>query len=115
MIRCENVKIWRFITGRVWEQMKSMLFAFAGSSHQKYVQYLLETLFDLELKSSPELRKTLLDILHATLDGLSGKHKPCDLIQEYFNRIFEAIVQHKGHNYGDRFIHEGIARNLHHF
>ncbi len=101
--------------GRVWEQMKSMLFAFAGSSHQKYAQYLLETLFDLELESSPELRETLLDISHANLSGLGGKHKPCDLIQEYFNRIFEAIVQHKGREYGDRFIREAIARNLHHF
>ncbi|KAF9038843.1 hypothetical protein BDZ89DRAFT_1216543 [Hymenopellis radicata] len=78
-------------------------------------RYLLETLFDLELESSPKLRETLLEISHANISGLAGKHKPCDLLQEYFNRILEAIVQHKGREYGERFIREGIARNLHHF
>ncbi|KAF8825885.1 hypothetical protein HHX47_DHR6000352 [Lentinula edodes] len=42
--------------GRVYEQMKRAMFCFAGSSHQKYAQYLLETVIDLELESSPELR-----------------------------------------------------------
>ncbi|KAF9070744.1 hypothetical protein BDP27DRAFT_1362408 [Rhodocollybia butyracea] len=101
--------------GHVWEQIKMMMFAFAGSSHKKYAQYLLETLFDLELESSPELRDTLLEMTHANISGLAGLFKACDLIQEYLNRILEAIVQHKGQDYGDRFIREGIARNLHHF
>ncbi len=101
--------------GRVWEQLKAIMFSFAGSNHKKYAQYLLETLFDLEWESSPELRETLLEISVVNLSGLPGKFKPGDLVQEYFNRILEAIVQHKGREFGERFIREGIARNLHHF
>ncbi|PBK67109.1 hypothetical protein ARMSODRAFT_1086486 [Armillaria solidipes] len=101
--------------GRVWEQLKAIMFSFAGSNHKKYAQYLLETLFDLEWESSPELRETLLEISVVNLSGLPGKFKPGDLVQEYFNRILEVIVQHKGREFGKCFIREGIARNLHHF
>ncbi len=101
--------------GRVWEQLKAVMFSFAGSNHKKYAQYLLETLCDLELESSPELRETLLEINVVNLSGLPGKFKPGDLVQEYFNRILEAIVQHKGREFGERFIRDGISRNLHHF
>lgn len=101
--------------GRVWAQLKSMMFSFAGSSHKKYAQYLLETIIDLELESSPQLREALLSTGVATISGLPGSHKPGDLLQEYFQRILEAIVQHKGAEFGERFIRDGIARNLAHF
>lgn len=101
--------------GRVWAQMKAMLIAFAGSSHKKYAQYLLETLIDLELESTPQLREALLSTGVATVSGLAGSFKPTDLLQEYFQRILEAIVQHKGAEFGARFIREGIARNIAHF
>lgn len=36
-------------------------------------------------------------------------------MQEFFNRLLEAIVEKKGVEYGDTFIRDVIARNLHHF
>lgn len=90
--------------GWVWEQLKVIMFSFAGSNHKKYAQYLLETLFNLEWESSPELQETLLKISVINLSGLPGKFKPGDLIQEYFNQILETIVQHKGHEFGECFI-----------
>ncbi|KAJ3819357.1 hypothetical protein F5880DRAFT_1677906 [Lentinula raphanica] len=101
--------------GRVYEQMKRVMFCFAGSSHQKYAQYLLESIIDLELESSPELREVILETSLINLDGYSGHFQACDIVHEYYNRILEAIVQHKGRDYGEHFIREGIARHLHHF
>ncbi|KAJ3775082.1 hypothetical protein FB446DRAFT_843468 [Lentinula raphanica] len=101
--------------GRVYEQMKRVMFCFAGSSHQKYAQYLLESIIDLELESSPELREVILETSLVNLDGYSGHFQACDIVHEYYNRILEAIVQHKGRDYGEHFIREGIARHLHHF
>ena len=37
-----------------------MLFTFAGSSHSKYTNYLLEMVCSLKLESSPELRDAIL-------------------------------------------------------
>ncbi|KAJ3720651.1 hypothetical protein C8R42DRAFT_582660 [Lentinula raphanica] len=101
--------------GRVYEQMKRVMFCFAGSSHQKYAQYLLESIIDLELESSPELREVILETSLINLDGYSGHFQACDIVHQYYNRILEAIVQHKGRDYGEHFIREGIARHLHHF
>ena len=101
--------------GRVWAQLKAMMFAFAGSSHKKYAQYLLETLIDFELESSPQLREALLSTGVANISGRPGGYKPTDLLQEYSQRMLEAVVQHKGAEFGERFIREGIARNLAHF
>lgn len=36
-------------------------------------------------------------------------------MQEFFNRLLEAIVEKKGVEYGDTFIRDIISRNLHHF
>jgi hypothetical protein len=36
-------------------------------------------------------------------------------MQEFFNRLLEAIVEKKGVEYGDTFIRQVISRNLHHF
>jgi hypothetical protein len=36
-------------------------------------------------------------------------------MQEHFNRLLEAIVEKKGVEYGDSFIKDAIAPNLHHF
>ena len=47
-----------------------MLFTFAGSSHSKYTNYLLEMVCSLELESNPELCDA---ILHSTVVDLTGK------------------------------------------
>jgi hypothetical protein len=92
-----------------------MLFTFAGSTHSKYVKYLLETICSLELESSPALRDCILRSMLATLSGRAGSFSAMDFIQEYFNRLLEAIVERKGAEYGTDFIRNVISRNLHHF
>ncbi|KAK1234278.1 hypothetical protein PQX77_002521 [Marasmius sp. AFHP31] len=101
--------------GRVWEQILNLFFCFTSSSHKKYAQYLLEVIIDLQYESSPELRQALLSTAVATLSGLPGTHRCCDLLQEFFQRILEEIVQHKGAGFGEHFIRHVIARNLANF
>ncbi|KAH7920579.1 hypothetical protein BV22DRAFT_996910, partial [Leucogyrophana mollusca] len=101
--------------GRVYEAMKIMLFTFAGSSHTKYVNYLLEQITSLELESSPELRDATLRSMLVNLTGQPGSFCALDFMQEYFNRLLEAVVQRKGMEYGAPYIRTVISRNLHHF
>jgi hypothetical protein len=91
-----------------------MVFTFAGSSHSKYATYLLETLVNLELECSPELRETILSMMLVNLTGKAGSFSPGDLVQEYFNRLFQAIVERKGKEFDHSFIRRIVSRNLHH-
>ncbi len=91
-----------------------MIFTFAGSSHTRYTSYLLEFIVDLEMESSPELRKTVLTNLLVNLSGQPGRFSPVDLIQEYFNRLLQAIAERKGAEYNAHFIRNVVSRNLHH-
>ena len=100
--------------GRLWEIVKVMVFTFAGSSHSNYTHYLLEMITDLELESSSELRHAVLRLTLVNLTGQEGHWSAGDFVQEYFNRLLEAIVQRKGVEYGDTFIRQTWARNLHH-
>ncbi|KAH6893918.1 hypothetical protein BKA70DRAFT_1117540 [Coprinopsis sp. MPI-PUGE-AT-0042] len=101
--------------GRVYRLLIHMLFTFAGSSHSKYTTYLLEFLTRLELESSEELRNTILQAALVNLSGRPGGFSAADLIQEYFNRLLEAMVDKKGVDYGDDFIRTVISPNIHHF
>ncbi|KII82633.1 hypothetical protein PLICRDRAFT_84683, partial [Plicaturopsis crispa FD-325 SS-3] len=47
--------------------------------------------------------------------GLAGAFSEGDLVQEFFNRLLEAITKHKGTEFGEPFIRNVISRNLHHF
>ncbi|KAJ8095754.1 hypothetical protein PM082_022861 [Marasmius tenuissimus] len=100
--------------GRFWEVFKVMLFMFFGSGHAKYGTYALEFITTLELESSKELREASLRMMLINLSGKPGAFAPCDLIQEYFNRLLEFIVERKGKEFGDHFIRRVVARNLHH-
>ncbi|RDB16715.1 hypothetical protein Hypma_002556 [Hypsizygus marmoreus] len=100
--------------GRLYEAIKVMLFTFAGSNHSNYTSYLLEVIAKLELECSADLRHGLLQLTLVNLSGKDGHFAPGDYIQEYFNRLLEAVVQRKGVQYGDAFIRELWARNLHH-
>ena len=90
--------------GRLYEAIKVMLFTFAGSSHSNYTGYLLEMIVKLELESSPELKQALLRLSLVNLTGKEGHFSAGDFIQEYFNRLLEAVVQKKGVEYGDHFV-----------
>lgn len=100
--------------GRLYEAIKVMLFTFAGSSHSNYTGYLLEMIVKLELESSPELKQALLRLSLVNLTGKEGHFSAGDFIQEYFNRLLEAVVQKKGVEYGDNFVRNIWSRNLHH-
>jgi hypothetical protein len=100
--------------GRIWEMIKVMVFTFAGSTHSKYTQYLLELITDLEFECSAELRMALLRTTLANLRGFEGRWMAGDFIQEYFNRLLETVVQRKGVEYGDSFVRDAWSRNIHH-
>ena len=70
---------------RIWEVVKFMLFTFAGSTHSKYTQYLLEMITDLEFECSTKLRMALLRTTLVNLRGIEGRWSAGDFIQEYFN------------------------------
>lgn len=91
-----------------------MLITFAGSTHLKYVVYLLETIVNLELECGPELRDAILKGLLVNLAGKEGGFLAGDFIQEYFNCLLKAIVQQKGVDYGAHYSHDMISCNLHH-
>jgi hypothetical protein len=76
-----------------------MLFMFAGSSHSKYTNYLLKTMCNLELESGPALQEAILKSTVVSLSGKPGSFTAADLMQEYFNRLLEAIVEKKGVEY----------------
>lgn len=95
--------------------MQILLFTFTGSSHSKYSTYLLEVICRLELESSPALREAVLRTTLVNLSGREGSFTAADLMQEYFIRLLEAIVEKKGVEYDDFFIRRVISRNLHHF
>jgi hypothetical protein len=77
--------------------------------------YLLETICNLELESSPELRDANLRGLLINLSGKAGAFATGDSVQEFFNRLIEAIVERKRVEFGAHFIWNIISRNLHHF
>lgn len=92
-----------------------LLFHFAGGSHQKYCSYMLEVVTRFELESSNELMEMILKTTLVNLSGLAGSCIPADIMQEYFNRLLEAIIEKKGIDYGDTFARRVISPNLAHF
>jgi hypothetical protein len=77
---------------------------FAGSSHPKYTNYLLEMLCNFELESGQPLRKAILKSMLVNLSGKEGSFLAANFVQEYFNQLLEAIVEKKGLEYGAHFI-----------
>ncbi|KAJ7354353.1 hypothetical protein DFH08DRAFT_773532 [Mycena albidolilacea] len=102
--------------GRLYECIKAsftyMLFTFSGSTHTNYMGYLLETIMNLELESSPGLRAALLMLLVINLTGLAGHFEEGDYVVEFFNRLLEDIVKHKNAQFDDKFIRDVVSRNL---
>ncbi|KAJ7754624.1 hypothetical protein DFH07DRAFT_743698, partial [Mycena maculata] len=100
--------------GRLYECIKYMLFTFAGSTHTNYMGYVLETICNLELESSPGLKEALLLLLLISLTGLLGHCEEGDYVVEFFDRLLEDIVQHKNAQFDDNFIRNVISRHLRH-
>ncbi|KAL1687063.1 hypothetical protein GGG16DRAFT_128226 [Schizophyllum commune] len=98
--------------GRVYEVTKYQLFQFAGSSCSNYTDYLLEKIVSYEFESSPDLKKALLQLSLVNPSGRANHFCHGDLLQEYFNRLLDAVAQHKGVDYSDRFLREVWSRNI---
>ncbi|KAI4523483.1 hypothetical protein K525DRAFT_361253 [Schizophyllum commune Loenen D] len=98
--------------GRVYEITKFQLFQFAGSSCTNYTDYLLETIIALEYECSPEMKTALLRMSLVNTSGRTNHFCQGDLLQEYFNRLLDAVAQHKGVDYSDRFLREVWSRNV---
>ncbi|KAJ6613371.1 hypothetical protein B0H10DRAFT_1791165, partial [Mycena sp. CBHHK59/15] len=97
---------------RLYECIKYLLFTFAGSTHTNYLNYVLETIINLELESSPGLKWVLLRGLIWRLSGIDGTCEEGDFIVEFFNRLLEDVVEHKSAQFDDTFIRNVISRNL---
>ncbi|KAJ7445371.1 hypothetical protein B0H11DRAFT_2162611 [Mycena galericulata] len=98
--------------GRLYECLKYMLFTFSGSTHTNYMSYLLETVVNLELESSPGLRTALLLCEILNLRGIHGHFEEGDYVVEFFNRLLEDVVQRKNAQFDDDFIRNVVSRNL---
>jgi hypothetical protein len=89
-----------------------LAFTFGGSTHTNYINYVVETIVNLELESSRGLKYALLRGLIWNLTGLPGYFEEGDFIVEFFNRLLEDIVEHKSAQFDDTFIRDVISRNL---
>ncbi|KAL0063202.1 hypothetical protein AAF712_009900 [Marasmius tenuissimus] len=100
--------------GRVYEMTKITMFSFGGSSHKKYNTYKLETIVNLEYECTPKMKEGYLSMSLPNLSGIPGHHAGGDFLQEYFNRLTDAMVQRKGIEYGGDWMRNVWSRNLHH-
>ncbi|OSC96922.1 hypothetical protein PYCCODRAFT_1335561, partial [Trametes coccinea BRFM310] len=101
--------------GRLWNNMKIMMFKFEGSSHSKYGTYLLEQLCSLELESSDVLRSTFLKNWLVNPSGEPGKTLEGDLFEEHVNLILEESITRKDAEWDNTFLREVISPNACHF
>lgn len=92
-----------------------MLFCFAGSSHPKYVHYLLETIVDFELESSPAYQRYFLRNLLVNPSGAPGRFQEGDLTQEHYNKELETYIARKDAQWDSDFLRKVISPNVHHF
>ncbi|KAJ7791045.1 hypothetical protein B0H14DRAFT_2396005 [Mycena olivaceomarginata] len=106
--------------GRAFEIMKIWIFKFAGSSHQNYVNYLLEGGLErsdcmLRYEASKDLNNAILNNWLLNIKGELGRHLPGDQHQEHYNKWLEAMAPKHGGDFDDTFYHETISPNVHHF
>lgn len=87
-----------------------MLFSFAGSSHSKYVTYILEMVTLLEIESSPESKDFWLSNWLVNPKGEPGHHIECDILQEHHNEVGEDGAGNSGRDFGDPYVSEVIGR-----
>ncbi|KAJ7930249.1 hypothetical protein B0H13DRAFT_2309719 [Mycena leptocephala] len=88
-----------------------LAFTVGGSTHTNYINYVVETILNLELESSRGLKYALLRGLIWNLTGLPGYFEEGDFIVEFFNRLLEDIVEHKSLQ-GDRITSAASCRQI---
>lgn len=91
-----------------------MLFTFAGSSHNKYTSYLLDTIAFLETDAGPKLRDLFLQNWLANLSGEAGRYLEKDLMQEHHNEVLEGRIKRGGIEWDSRQMRDVHSRMVHH-
>ncbi|KAJ7884792.1 hypothetical protein B0H14DRAFT_2260456, partial [Mycena olivaceomarginata] len=100
--------------GRAFEIMKIWIFKFAGSSHQNYVNYLLEVYCMLRYEASKDLNNAILNNWLLNIKGELGRHLPGDQHQEHYNKWLEAMAPKHGGDFDNTFYREPISLILGH-
>ncbi|PBK83326.1 hypothetical protein ARMGADRAFT_860635, partial [Armillaria gallica] len=75
--------------GKAYQIFLISIFVFRRSNNQNYINYFLVTYCLLKYKSSPELKKAILNIWLICLTEKEGNYKEGNLIQEYNNHFLE--------------------------
>lgn len=88
---------------------------FAGSSHQNYMNYLLEVYCFLRYEASKNLRDGVLNNWLVNITGELGKWIEGDLLQEHYNRWLEDQVKKRGGDFDDKFYRSTLSPNVNHF
>ncbi|KAI0737820.1 hypothetical protein C8Q80DRAFT_1348203 [Daedaleopsis nitida] len=101
--------------GRVWNDMKTLMFRFSGSTHSKYCTYLLEMMCQLELESSPTLHEVFLRNWLVNPSGEPGRNVEGDLFQEHVNLELEEGISRKNAEWDSPYIRDVHAPNAIHF
>ncbi|KAH9893369.1 hypothetical protein C8Q73DRAFT_828246 [Cubamyces lactineus] len=101
--------------GRLWNDLKIMMFKFEGSSHTKYGGYMLEQTCSLELEASESLRRTFLKNWLVNPTGRPGKTLEGDLFEEHINEQLEDAITRKDADWDNPFLREVISPNVYHF
>lgn len=85
-----------------------MLVTFAGSSHSKYTNYLLDMISFLEIDAGHELRMMFLQNWLVNLSGEAGRYLEKDLMQEHYNEVLEERSKRQGMSWDSK-----QMRNIH--
>ncbi|KAF9487211.1 hypothetical protein BDN71DRAFT_1514192 [Pleurotus eryngii] len=100
--------------GREWQCLKYMLFTFAGSSHTKYMAYLLEFISNVELESSEPLSSCFMGNFLVNPSGLPGHFMAGDKFQEQLqDELYDSISADT--EFDDNYVQNVIAPNVHRF
>lgn len=92
-----------------------MILTFAGSTHTKYMNYLLEMLCDLELESSPELRDAFLANWIINPSGEAGTFIAGDKFQEQLQDEMYEHIGRKDRGFDEDYMRKVIAPNAYRF
>ncbi|THU99818.1 hypothetical protein K435DRAFT_794635 [Dendrothele bispora CBS 962.96] len=101
--------------GRVWEIMKIWVFIFAGSSNSNYRDLLLDMYCLFRYESSKDLKDAIWNNWLVNVEGELGNWMADDLLQEHYNRWFEANLQKSNSNFDDKFLRKVLSPNVEFF
>ncbi|KAF8888940.1 hypothetical protein CPB84DRAFT_1816490 [Gymnopilus junonius] len=95
----------------VFKIIKIWIFVFAGSSHQNYVNYLLEVYCLLKYEALKDLQDAVLNNWLVNITGELGKWIKADLLQEHYNCWLEDMIKRAGGDFNDNFYHSTVSPN----